>query len=270
MNANNMTVWPEIACQRGHDSHDTLLTQVKLSDVHGFRDLPQVPAHLAIDFDIEVWDWTKYPDGYCPAHDAVSETIDTLGIWEPAETALVLDACRGVDDSCVLDFGAQVGWFTLLAALSGVPVLAIEADPECARLIERNAARNGVTDFVEVECARITGDSPLLRTDKQVRLLKADVEGAEKDVARVVWPLIEGHQIDYLLLEVSPVFDDYYGALITRLARAGYTAYLIPPKRIPPYPFERPLEDVKAFRLDPLFDVSALHQEDVWFVRDGL
>ena len=79
---NNMTAWPEIHCQHGHDKHPTKHVLVDLSKRHGYADHPQIPRHLACRFPMFIWDYGHEMlegDGYCPAVDAVSETIDTLG-----------------------------------------------------------------------------------------------------------------------------------------------------------------------------------------------
>lgn len=282
---NAMTYWNEIRCQRGHDAHASVLTNVKLGGPHGYGDYPEVPARLARSFQMYVWDPNIHPvDGgpYCPAHDAVSETIITHNIWEPRETILALDALQpdGGIPPVFVDFGAQVGWFTLLAASSGAMVLGVEADETNRDLLAASVALNGWEDGVVIKPWRVGPDTPVLTVGdieaRRVALAKIDIEGAERDAIRMLQPLIEGGYVERLLVEVSPVFDSYYPDLVAELVDAGYRAYTLPGKLRPPVSFEDPAEALAPFRIDDLGTnklkalVAGWHQEDVWFVREDL
>lgn len=272
--ANNMTVWPKIACQRGHQGHESKLIQVSLGGQTPYHDYAPIPEDLARSFSINVFDWAAYAeDGpYCPAHDAVSETIGLLGVWEPPETTLALWACRGEAAGIVVDVGAQIGWYTMLAATCGRKVLAIDADAACLRLLRASAKENGFGGQVKTKHLRVGPDSAI-KTMGPVRLVKIDVEGAENDAIKALWDGFEEHRIDHLLMEVSPVFDDYYPALVLQLIDVGYRAYRLPPKRTPPYPLSSPA-DLEPFRLDRLEtseiveQIEGCVQEDMWFTRE--
>lgn len=75
------------------------------------------------------------------------------GLWESHVTGWMQGALRPGDT--FLDVGANVGYFTLLGALSvggGGRVVAVEAHPGLARLLRRNVVINGVHGRVTV-CA---------------------------------------------------------------------------------------------------------------------
>lgn len=52
-------------------------------------------------------------------------------------------------DEVVIDVGAQIGVFSLLAATAGARVIACEPAPSNFRLLRRNIARNGLDDRIE-------------------------------------------------------------------------------------------------------------------------
>lgn len=287
---NAMTYWHEIRCQRGHDSHASVLTNVKLGGPHGYGDYPEVPARLARSFQMYAWDTNTHPvDGgpYCPAHDAVSETIVSHNIWEPRETILALDVfdrtptCDAEGEYTVfVDFGAQLGWFGLLAASCGVGVLAIEADENNRDMLKASTRLNGWDHLVTVEPWRVGPDTPVLGEELlhggRVCLAKIDIEGAERDAIRMLWSAIENGRVDRLMVEVSPVFDSYYPDLVADLVGVGYRAYTLPGKVRPPVSFEDPAAALAPYRIDDLGAgplkalVAGWHQEDVWFVREGI
>lgn len=75
----------------------------------------------------------------------VSRCIREEGVWEPYETSLVLSLLRPGD--VFLDVGANIGYFTVLAAsLVGEEgaVFAFEPDPDNYRLLLANAELNGL------------------------------------------------------------------------------------------------------------------------------
>lgn len=274
---NNMAAWDAIGCQRGHDHHAAHTAIVDLAAPHGYADLTPVPRRLARRFDMAVWDARKHPvDGgpYCPAHDAVSETIVNQGIWEPAETVLTLSACLAtVPTATVVDFGAQVGWFSLLAASCGLEVTAIEADRANVSLLEESAEANGWGGLIAIRPERIGPTTPPLEPNRTIALAKVDVEGAERDAVRMLWPSIEAGLVQHLLVEVTPAFDGYYPDLVADLVAAGYRAYVLPPKSHPPTVLDRLPADLEPFRIDTLDEasmrelVASWSQEMVWFAR---
>jgi hypothetical protein len=213
-------------------------------------------------------------DLYCPAHDAVSRTIDELGIWEPAESILTLSILQhSAADSLFVDFGAQIGWFCALACQARRDVVAFEADPDCMALIKHNMQLNDWVDHVSYRQERVDDAFHYpISPSRRIALAKIDIEGAEQYAVDMLWPSIDEGLVDHLLIEISPVFNDSYPDLVVRLLEAGYDAYVMPDKRTPPVPFEqfpRDLESTKlVWSLDKVRDeVASWHQHNVLFSR---
>ncbi|MAT93077.1 MAG: methyltransferase FkbM [Halioglobus sp.] len=105
---------------------------------------PSAPLNIpALDRDLHL-----YIHG---AHDRhVSRRIREQGIWEPYETELVCALLSPGD--VFVDVGANIGYFTLLAAaLVGETgrVFAFEPDPDNYKLLRASLARNGLEAGVE-------------------------------------------------------------------------------------------------------------------------
>jgi hypothetical protein len=268
---NNMVEWAEIRCQRGCEQHISVQTHVNLGGLTPYHDLTSIPADLAVDFDMLVWNTALAPvDGgpYCPARDAVSETIAVTGVWEPRETVMALRA--------FVDFGAQIGWFSLLAAIHGLDVWAFEADPDCADLIAASAKLNGVFTDIDIRRGRIGPDSGALEFAWPITLVKIDLEGAENEAIRMIDPLLGANKVERLMIEVSPVFDDYYPQMVTDLMFGyGFRAFLLPPKQHPAIqitgdPNELVTNELHGSVPEIKAQVASWHQEDVSFVREDL
>lgn len=270
---NDMSVWDEIACERGHHKHTTRTAMIDLRAGHGYRDLAAVPARLIPEpYRMEVYPPDVYPvDGgpYCPAHDAVSETIVSHRIWEPRETILALQVCQGHVGELMVDVGAQLGWFSLLAGACGLEVQALDADAANVDALEQSARTNGWQLRVHALRLRVGPNTPPYLSGTRIRFAKIDLEGAEADALAMLWPTIAGQTLDHLMMEVSPVFKPgtHYQDLVARIVACGYDAFLLPPKQHPPVSMEDP-----PAALVPLLDLSVIpswHQEDVWFKRQG-
>lgn len=272
---NDMSAWPEIACQRGHGQHRTRQVHLDIGGPTAYRDLAPIPRRFKRSFDMLIWDPAVYPvDGgpYCPAHDAVSETIATHRIWEPQETTLTLQVCSSAELGIVVDFGSQVGWFSLLAMSCFRTVHAYDADAEDVRILRASADLNGWGFMLDSLHARIDADTRPLPAVARIRLAKIDIEGAEDQAVRVLWPSIEAGLVDHLLIEISPVFADYYPDLVASLLDAGYDGYLLPEKRTPPPRLDVFPDDLEAGWIDPATareTVASWHQANCWFTRKG-
>lgn len=76
------------------------------------------------------------------------------GVWEPSETAAFLAHLR--EGMCVFDVGANIGYYTLLAARavgSSGRVYAFEPEPHNFALLTRNVAENGFANVQLVNAA---------------------------------------------------------------------------------------------------------------------
>lgn len=273
----DMRAWAEIACQQGHETHAVKLVDVSVGGPTPYHDYPLIPERFARRFKMYVYDWARYRDGvgYCPAHDAVSETIDTIGVWEPAETTLVLAACSAPKPlRFFVDFGSQLGWFSLLAASCGLDVVCYEADPANIEVMLASFAANGWPP-PQVIPGRVGPETAVIdMLDLEgIAVAKIDLEGAEPDAVRVIWPLIDAGKVDNLLVEVSPVFHDGYPDLVAHLVEAGYSVHPLPEKRPIPERFDVFPDDLGldfgALGAGGLRnEVASWDQKNVWFTRD--
>lgn len=84
-----------------------------------------------------------------PDDQAMSPYIDVNRIWEPNQTHWFVRTVRPGDT--VVDVGANVGYYTILAAKLAGPtgkVYAFEPDPTCVALLRKNVALNGLTNVI--------------------------------------------------------------------------------------------------------------------------
>ena len=84
-----------------------------------------------------------------PGDQVITPAMLAQGTWEPLETSLFLDNVRPGDT--VIDVGANIGYYTLVAARKVGPrgkVIAFEPDPESFSFLKRNVKANGLTNVV--------------------------------------------------------------------------------------------------------------------------
>ena len=82
------------------------------------------------------------------------EFLSVQRFFEKSELALVTAYLK--PGMTAIDVGANIGYYTLLAATQGVPrVVAIEASPDIAATLERNVALNGLASRVAVVAAAL-------------------------------------------------------------------------------------------------------------------
>lgn len=97
------------------------------------------------------------------------------GDWEPWVTGAFHDVLMRHPKSVVIDVGANVGWYTLLACRFGRhPVMALEPHPRLAGLLRKTVAVNGYGSLVAVR--EIGADSAI--GSRRLRYLDAELGGA--------------------------------------------------------------------------------------------
>jgi FkbM family methyltransferase len=125
-------------------------------------ELPRANARLA---DIRVPGVAKTLTFALHANDDkhVSEHIATRGEWEPLETEVIGRFLH--PDALFVDCGANLGWFSIIAAARGARVVAFEPFAPNAALLRNTISRNGFDDRIEMH-ERALGAAPgLARLD---------------------------------------------------------------------------------------------------------
>jgi len=79
------------------------------------------------------------------------------GCYEPEETRCFTRLLHEVRPSVFIDIGANIGYYTLLAASQGVPrLVAVEASPRIAASLQRNVVLNGLSSRVKIIPAAVS------------------------------------------------------------------------------------------------------------------
>jgi FkbM family methyltransferase len=176
--------------------------------------------------------------------DAVQGRIYYFGVWEPNLTAFIKERLSGTTGRIFVDVGANVGYFSLLAAtlMPAGKIVSIEAFPSIFTKLRKNIQLNHLNNVRAVPCAateqeceiemfhagstnegatttlpgvfssepiRVTGKplSSILTADevKVVRIIKMDVEGAEYSVIQGFKVLLDQLPFDAeLVIEITP------------------------------------------------------------------
>lgn len=181
-----------------------------------------------------------------------------LGLHEYADMAFVLHFLRPGD--LFLDIGANVGSYTLLAASTGANCLSFEPLPSTYHRLLRNVGMNGFVsqvDAVNAGVGAVSGELqftadldtdnhvvlapyagrtqavPVITLDekagdREVSLIKIDVEGFETEVIRGARRLLERHPPAALIVEVNDACHQYgsdEGTFVGLMRDCGYSPF---------------------------------------------
>lgn len=206
------------------------------------------------------------------------------GIWEPPTSKIMAALIRPGD--VVVDIGANVGYFTLLAATKTGPrgkVLAFEPVPSIRLALEQNLLLNNVNhvDVYPIALSNSTGRMTihenkglsslrsienakasivietkpfdlLIDRNLPIKLIKMDVEGAEGIVLDGMLNSLKTHKPD-LIIEITDGFLKEMGhsasELCDKIVACGYKMYYISSRglSIIPYPPKKWAVQFNAF-----------------------
>lgn len=171
--------------------------------------------------------------------DFLQNKIFYFGLWEPRLTRYILS--RNHSDGIFLDIGANIGYFSIAAASRFKRVIAVEASPEIAALLQHNIDRNGLANitvenvaagdkngeiFVNLAPDHNIGQTAISKDEKSgsrkirmttidnllspnelsnIRLIKIDVEGAEFSVLQNILTIAHAmHPHLEIVAEITP------------------------------------------------------------------
>lgn len=272
-------------CDAKHGIHLTKDLNVALSGKNSkVFDIPGFVPRFQTGFKLRVFDWQKYANtpGYCPADDALSQSIDLQGVWEAFETVLVLDILDlgKKEKDVIVDIGCNVGWYSLIAGVKGyIHQIAYECDKDIIELFEYNCRLNHVN--IDLRKVKINDDVAKLKIpdQREIHFLKCDIEGMERFAINMCADLFKEKRIKYAMIEVSPCFNDSYPELCGKIVKWGYKAFRVPNKgmkHMAEYEVQ-PLETLKKhYKVDASTEtewrdyLKTIHQDDFIFIREDL
>lgn len=202
-------------CEAGHKKHDRILVDTELGKMW-------------------VYDWEKYKDQpglYCTGQDDISRTLSNVGTWGQGETQMIRGLLQaGNRKNNVIDFGCHIGWYTILAGQLGYSVAAIDGNEENLKLLKLNAEIYGLEniDYNHIwvnEHSAMAKYEYIEHGNKDIELLKIDLEGNEQHAIRIMEHLLEQKKIKNIFMEVTPVFNDSYPALVQKIVDYGYNVF---------------------------------------------
>lgn len=192
-------------CQAGHPTHDR-------------KTVPSIQG------DFLIYDYPKYMDfaGYCMGQDDISRTIGLYGNWSQEVydfISKILDAEK--DKGLFVDVGCHIGWFSRLALSKGFTVIGFEGVTENLELAKINVAHS---EFHNIWFDQKT--EPISYPINSV-LMKIDIEGSEQHAVRYFEESFKSGTIKNAIIEITPVFNDSYPALVERMKDWGYSVFLV-------------------------------------------
>ena len=197
-----------MTCQFGHDSHETITAPTDLGPM--------------VVFDTRLYD-TDLP-GWCPGRHNVCDRLRVEGRWEPHDSNSIRQVLEDGDRSgLVVDFGANVGWYTLMAARLGYSVVAIEGDPDFVDLLRQNVELQGLERLVTIRHDWVDEDYVFVLPDGDVELIKTDLEGSDGYAVEACWGFVD--RVNHWYLELSPELGMDCPPIVAKLAEAGFKAW---------------------------------------------
>jgi len=258
-------------CELGHTRHETRIVHVTLDGPTKVRECPSFPD--PVEFEMAIFRHELYghhPGQYCPAIDDLSRSIDRNGVWEGCETRLAIDVLKSTD-GWMVDFGAHIGWYSLLAGACGRKAFAVDMEAENLACL----AASMDTNRWEYRALRATiGEhSPQFdlrrredMSEEPVSLWKIDIEGSEIHALR--GPLLG--RARHILIEISPCFNDTYPDVLHRLLDTGYDLFEVPAKPGDKIrdAFDRdPWGTLRQFPVtEPEMYCASIEQENLWCI----
>ena len=186
-----------------------------------------------------------------PHNEYISNFIRKYGLWEPYTSEILLEICRKNSDSIFIDIGANLGWFSLLAASRGMSVIAFEPIKSNYDLFLRSIKNNNYQELITVHrvalgdverkmvfnvaeknmglcstreliptdhstseiCIVKKLDSFLLNNTKNL-IIKIDTEETELSVLRGMVNTLKSDLVTHIIIEISRYQQELFDILL--------------------------------------------------------
>lgn len=92
------------------------------------------------EFIIELHSYPEY----------ISNYIRKYNCWEPVTTEILLEIFRTYPNTIFIDIGANIGWFSLIAASKGIQTISFEPIKENYEVLSYSIEKNNYQDLIKV------------------------------------------------------------------------------------------------------------------------
>lgn len=166
-------------------------------------------------------------------NDLVSADIRKFKCWEPYQTEITIEILKKIKNKEFIDIGAHIGYYSVICGVYGFNVKAYEKNNLFFKVLESNVKEHeNITIYNQ--CVDENNIHSAFE-NKNIGLIKIDVEGNEPEIIYGMKDYIEGRKIDCMIIEISPKFRpvDVWKNLINFLLNNNFNIYdigLSPPR----------------------------------------
>lgn len=227
----------------------------------------QLPVNM-ITLSDETGSWNRN-NPKAPENDLVSHVIRNHGHWETYQTEITLELLKSLKNRKMIDVGAHLGYYTLMAGCFGWEVEAIERFPLFYDILERNVINNGFSPLINCLKASVGPNYTLdnLIKDRPIGLIKIDVEGQEPQIIKGAQRSLSKGLIEALIIEISPKFKPLpvWIELINTVKSYGYETYDLGTS--PTRYLNRESQHLKQLKPFDIELLAKLHQTNLLFIK---
>jgi hypothetical protein len=166
-------------------------------------------------------------------NDLVSADIRKFKCWEPYQTEITIELLKKLNNKEFIDIGTHIGYYSVICAFYGFNVKSYEKNKLYFDVLEMN-----VKDYENISVYNQCVDESNIGEafgDRNIGLIKIDVEGNEPEIIYGMKDFIESKRVDCMIIEISPKFRpiEVWKDLINFLIENEYSIFdigLSPPR----------------------------------------
>ena len=184
--------------------------------------------------NMNIYDYEYYKNNNVEGNDIISYCFEKQYCWEPYQSELAKEILECGDYLCI-DVGSHLGAYSIISSIYGNQTIAIERNKNVNNIFRKTIRENSLSR-INVLDLDITKDTKLenIIKDENIRLLKVDVGGSEKEIYSVFKIKFEKKQIDYAMFEITSKYLERY-KFVEELHKMGYKVFdigLSPQKKL--------------------------------------
>jgi len=159
--------------------------------------------------------------------DIISKCLESgNNCWEPYQTEITKGILKD-GNNIFVDIGSHLGYYSLLSAALGNHVYSIDSSEVYNSLFRRSIYANRMEN-IKIHKKRVNERFSLdeiISSDTDIKLIKCDIEGYEIEFVDSIFDRLKNHNIENLILEISPTIRSNYPEYVLKIKNLGYNVY---------------------------------------------
>ncbi len=157
--------------------------------------------------------------------DLISKFLYEDKCWKPYQTEITKEILS--DGGTFIDIGCHIGYYSILASILKCKVISVDLNMNYITMFMKTIRANDLEpiEIKNIRIAKNTRKNNIIISNEKIKLIKISIQGNESYIIDCFNLDLKSHNIENIIMEITPKYSYHYIKTILKLYKYGYKIY---------------------------------------------